>query len=157
MESTRPKAPVDAVHRRSRGWRRRVERRGMTVLIRTRIVSRIVITVVKMTRGVSDGWRMTQRERENRVPPDILANSTAAYLYRPERKVVTIQDKIQTATNDLEDSAAEEDVAGMRRTRRVERWRPKAYPLASPPIPPSRSHENLRFFLGESKAPGSEE
>ena len=55
-------------------------------------------------------------------PPDILANSTAAYLYRPARKVVMIQDKIQTAMNDLDDSAAEEDVAGMRRTRRVERW-----------------------------------
>ena len=67
MESTRPKAPVDAVHRRSRGWRRRVERRGMKVLIRTRTVSRIVITVVKMTLGVSEGWRITQRERENRA------------------------------------------------------------------------------------------
>ena len=55
-------------------------------------------------------------------PPDILANSTAACLYRPARKVVTIQDKIQTAMNVLEDNAAEEDVAGMRSTRRVERW-----------------------------------
>lgn len=157
MESTRPKAPVDAVHRRSRGWRRRKERRGMTVLIRTRTVSRIVITVVKMTLGVSEGWRITQREREKRAPPDTLDNSTAAYLYRPAMKVVTIQDRIQTARNDVEDSEAEEDVAGMRRTRRVERWSPKAYPLASPPIPPSRSHKNRRFFLGWSKAPGSEE
>lgn len=55
-------------------------------------------------------------------PPDTLDNSTAAYLYRPAMKVVTIQDRIQTARNDLEDSEAEEDVAGMRRTRRVERW-----------------------------------
>ena len=39
----------------------------MTVLIRTRTVSRSVITVVKMTLGVSEGWRITQRERENRA------------------------------------------------------------------------------------------
>ena len=44
-----------------------MERRGMIVLIRTRTVSRIVITVVKMTLGVSEGWRITQRERENRA------------------------------------------------------------------------------------------
>ena len=39
----------------------------MKVLIRTRTVSRIVITVVKMTLGVNEGWRITQRERENRA------------------------------------------------------------------------------------------
>jgi hypothetical protein len=100
-------------------------------------------------------------------PPEIPMKLRAQYRHLPARKVVIKDDNNQTGRKDLELSGDDVEMDGTIRVRNVEKCTgieseitknalkgnlpPKAYPAASPPIPPSR-RKRMRFF--RSNAPG---
>jgi hypothetical protein len=90
---------------------------------------------------------MTARAREKVDPPTMPEAARAQYFHLADGNVAARADSSHTGRKDLGDKGADEERLGISKERKVDRWTPKTYPVAKPPIPPSNSQCNflIRF------------